>query len=273
MCNITEYEHTCTHPIQHVRSACRGQIKIDKDSKTPACKKPPSLYIKLATKCGSCTRTEAEQNIRRALSEINEQTTEHLESTLEDQLADLAKQIPTTNWRTLPSPVYSRKPSQKRVRTPRKNSLLRDEVKPEDACGPEPWEDNVVLPVYEAVEDGWNDPWTTETKSLAEELAEDEERRKAEMKDEDEGEDDEDDDDDDDDDEVEEGNDEDLGGDNEGEVEAEEAVFSSPSESPAAIEAEAEVSEGSLKVRYRFRKTTHGCTAKARHWELVEVWV
>lgn len=287
MCRITDYEHTCTHRIQHIWSACRGQIKEDKDSKTPACRKRPSLYVKLTTKCGSCTRTEAEQQIRRALSETNEPSTEDFESTLKERFAELAKQIPMANWRPLPSPVYTRKPSQKRVRRPRKNSLLRNEVKPEDACGPEAWEDNPVLPVYEAVENGWNYPWTAETKSLADELAEDEERRQADMKDGEEDEDGEDDDDDVDvddaegDDECDEeslggeddakGNEENLGGDNEGENEAEEEnASSSPGEPQETVEAA--VSDGSVKVRYRFRKTTRGCKARVRHWELVEVW-
>lgn len=288
MCQITDYEYTCKHRIQHTWSACRGQVKVDKDSKTPACQKEPSLRTKLTTKCGSCTRTEAEQKIHQALSESNKQSTEDFESTLRDQLAGLARKIPTANWRPLPSPVYTRKPSQKCVRTPRKISLLRNEVKPEDTCGPEAWEDNVVLPVYEAVYDGWNFPWTAETKSLAEELAEDEERRQAEMNDGDEDEDGEDEDDDVDDaegdDECEEslggeeeaeGDEEKLGGDNEGEVEAEveeKNAFNSPSEQPLQT-TEAGVSESSVKVRYRFRKTTRGCKTQVRHWELVEVWV
>lgn len=284
MCRITDYEHTCKDHIQHVWSACRGQIKEDKDSKTPACRKRPSVHIKLATKCGSCTRTEAEQEIRRALSENNKQSTEDFEATLRERFAKLTKQIPTTNWRPLPSPVYTRKPSQKRVRTPRKNSLLRNEVKPEDVRGPEAWEDNPVLPVYEAVENGWNYPWTAETKSLAEELAEDEERRQADMKDGEENEDGEDDDDDDaeGDDEFDEeslggedeaeGDEENSGGEDEGEAEAEEEnASSSPSEPQETTEAKP--SDGSVKVRYRFRKTTRGCKAQARHWEFVEVWV
>ena len=273
MCRITDYEHTCKDRIQHVWSACRGQIKEDKDSKTPACRKRPSLYIKLATKCGSCTRTEAEQEIRRALSENNEQSTEDFEATLKERFAELTKRIPTANWRPLPSPVYTRKPSQKRVRTPRKNSLLRNEVKPEDVRGPEAWEDNLVLPVYEAVENDWNYPWTAETKSLADELAEDEERRQADMKDGEEDDDGEDDDGENDDDvDDAEGDEENSGGEDEGEDEVEEEnTSSSPSEPQETTEAE--VNEGSVKVRYRFRKTTRGCKTKVRHWELVEVWV
>lgn len=291
MCRITDYEHTCKDHIQHVWSACRGQIKEDKDSKTPACRKRPSVHIKLATKCGSCTRTEAEQEIRRALSENNKQSTEDFEATLKERFAKLTKQIPTTNWRPLPSPVYTRKPSQKRVRTPRKNSLLRNEVKSEDVRGPEAWEDNLVLPVYEAVEHGWDYPWTAESKSLADELAEDEERRQADMEDGEEDEDGEDEDVDDDVDDAEgddecdgesaagedeaEGDETKCGGDNEGEVEAEDENASNSPNSPSEPQetTEAEVNEGSVKVRYRFRKTTRGCKTKARHWELVEVWV
>ena len=209
--------------------------------------------------------------MRHALSETNKQSTEDLESTLKDRLAEIAKQIPTTNWRPLPSPVYSRKPSQKRARTPRKNSLLRHEFKPEDACGPEAWEDNVVLPVYEAVVDGWDFPWTAETKSLAEELAEDEERRKKDMNERGESLDGEDHDDGEAEGDVEE-DEEGFGGevDCEDELAVEEKAFSSPSEPPETIEAE--VSESSVKVRYRFRKTTRGCKAQVRRWELVEVW-
>ena len=228
--------------------------------------------------------------MRRTLSETNQQSTEDFESTLNERLAEITKQIPTTNWRPLPSPVYTRKPSQKRVRTVRKTSLLRNEVKPEDACGPEAWEDNVVLPVYEAVEDGWNYPRTAETKSLAEELAEYAEREKAKMK----GDDWEQDLGGDDDDDVEaeedlhcgeealgsegeaeggiEGDEEVLGGEGEAEGEAEEeSNDKSPSEPQETIEAE-EASEGSVKVCYRFRKTTRGCKGRVRHWELVEVW-
>ena len=263
-----------------------GRIKETKDSNFLACKKRPSLYAFFATKCGSCTRTEAEQNIRRALTETNTQPTEEIEPILSEKLAKLATQIPTTNWRPLPSPSYNRKPSQKRIHGLRKTSLLRNEFKLEDACGPEAWEDNVVLPVYEAVEDGWNFTWTAETKSLAEELEEDAERKKAKMK----GDDWEQDLGDDDDDDVEaegdmdcdeealgseaeaeggiEGDEEVLGGGDEAE---EESNDKSPSETQETIEAE-EASEGSVKVCYRFRKTTRGCKARARHWELVEVW-
>jgi hypothetical protein len=271
MCRITDFQYTCKHHIQHIWSACRGQIKVDKDSNTPACQKLPSLYAKYATKCGSCTRADAEQKLRRDLTKTkpNDQSIEEFESILSEQLAKLATQIPTTNWRPLPSPVYTRKPSQKRVRTLRKNSLLRNEFKPEDACGPEAWEDSVVLPVYEAVEGGWNYAWTAGTKSLADEIAEDVERKKQEMKggeDEDdeeaegdmEGEDDE-------------GGEQDFGGEEDEVANQESASSSPPSETLETTEVG--VNESSVKVRYRFRKTTRGCKAQVRHWELVEVWV
>lgn len=142
----------------------------------------------------------------------------------------------------------------------------------------------MVPVVYEAVEDGWNYPWTAETKSLAEELAEDAERKKAKMR----GDDWEADlggDDEDDDEGAErdmEGDGEDLGGETEGDGEdlsgetegqgeaEEESNDKSPSGPQETIEAEA--SEISVKVRYRFRKTTPGCKARVRHWELVEIW-
>lgn len=278
MCRITDYQYTCKHHIQHTWSSCRGQIKASKDSnsKTPACQKLPSLYAKLATKCGSCSRAEAEQNLRRTLtmSKPNDQSPEDFESVISERLAKMATQIPTMNWRPLPSPVYSRKPSQKRLHTLRKNSLLRSEFKPEDACGPEAWEDNVVLPVYEAVEEGWNYLWTAETKSLADELAEDAERKRREMKEREiDGEDlDGEDLDIDGAEEDIEADEEDVGIEDEGEDEAEkeENDINSTNEPPEIIDAE--FSESSASVYYRFRKTTRGCKAQVRHWELVEVW-
>jgi len=276
MCRITDYQYTCKHHIQHTWSTCRGQIKADKDSNSnaPACQKLPSLYTKLATKCGSCCRAEAEQTLRRTLIKPNDQSPEAFELILQGRLSETNKQIPTTNWRLLPSPVYSRKPSQKRTHTLRKNSLLRNEFKPEEVGGPEAWEDNVVLPVYEAVEDGWNYPWTAETKSLADELKEDEERRKKEMKDDGREEDLGGDDDDDEAEEDVEDVEEDSGGDDgsgaEDEAEREENDIIPPSEPPETIEAD--VKESSASVYYRFRKTTRGCKAQVRQWELVEVW-
>jgi hypothetical protein len=275
MCRITDFKYTCDHHIQHVWSACRGQKKVDKDSNKPACQKIPSIYAKLATKCGSCNRADAEQKLRRDLTETRpkEQSTEEFESILSEQFLKLTTQIPTTNnWRPLPSPMYGRKPSQKRVHKRRKNSLLRNEFKPEDTCEPEPWEDKVVPMVYEAVEDGWNFPWTAETKSLADELAEDEERKKQEFGDEDEGFGDEGEDDG----ETEEdldGGEEALGGENEGEgkEEKEESASGSPSEPPGTIEAE--VNGSSVKVCYRFRNTKRGCKGQMRQWEMVEIWV
>jgi hypothetical protein len=274
MCRITDFKYTCDHHIQHVWSACRGQKKVNKDSSIPACQKTPSLYAKLATQCGSCNRADAEKKLRRDLTATkpNDQSTEEFESILSEHFLKLTTIIPTTNWRPLPSPVYTRKPSQKRVHKRRKTSLLRNEFKPEDVCVPKAWEDNLVPMVYEAVEDGWNFPWTAETKSLADELKEDEERRKEEMGDEeggfgDEGEDDG---------ETEEdvkSNEDALGGEDkdEGKEEKEESSSSSLSEPPETIEAE--VNESSVKVCYRFRNTKRGCKGQMRQWEMVEIWV
>lgn len=187
MCKISVYQYTCKHHIQHIWSACRGQVKVAKDSNTPACQKSPSLYVKATHKCGSCSRAEAEQNIRRELEIAG--TSAESQAILEQQLVDMTKQIPSTNWRLLPSPTYTRKPSQKRLQSQRRHSLLREEVLADDACGPEAWEDNVVLPVYETVEDGWNNwEWTSETKSLEDEIAEDAAERGDEEKDDEEDE-------------------------------------------------------------------------------------
>lgn len=83
------------------------------------------------------------------------------------------------------------------------------------------------------------------------------------------------------------GDGEDLGGENEaeGDTEGDEHCFAGDSEAEGEAEEESndkslsepqetieaeEASEGSVKVCYRFRKTTRGC--KVRHWELVEIW-
>jgi hypothetical protein len=275
MCRITEYRYTCTHHIVHVWSACRGQVKATKPSKTPACQKTPRLCIRLATKCGSCLRSEAERKLRRTLTwTTDHQPTEIIESILQERLNEIATQIPTTNWCPLPSPVYGRKPSQKRLLTPRKHSLLREQVKPEDACGPEAWEDNVVLPVYEAVANGWNFEWTSETKSLAEELAEDLEAAKYASGEEE--------------DEVDENNDlweadEEAEGDDGAEIddeveiddeadgddkEEEKSTNSSPSEPLDPIGADLGGEQRAL-IQYRFRKTTPGRKTERRIWEIV----
>jgi len=267
MCNTEDIEFACKHHIQHTRSHCRGQIKEGKDTNKPACRKKPSLYTNLATKCGSCTRAEAEQTLRRTLTKTknnhaqpSEKEKEDLESLLEAGLAKIATQIPTINWRAPAPETYTRKPSEKRVLTVRKHSILRNEFTPEEACGPEAWEDNVVQPVYETVATGWDFQWTAETKSLADELEEDAEWKREEMEgDEDEGFGDED-----------EGADED-GDEADADAREEENDVSSPDETQEA--SEADVREGSVKVRYRFRKTTPGCKAQARHWEMVGVWV
>jgi hypothetical protein len=182
MCKISVYEYTCKHRIQHVWSACRGQVKVAKDSNHPACQKSPSLYVKTTNLCGPCSRTEAEQNIRRELDIANNSA--ETQETLGRRIADVVNRIPTSNWRPVPSPVYNRRPSQKRLQSRRRHSLLREEVKAEDMCGPEAWEDNVVLPVYEAVDYGWDYEVTPDTKSLADEIAEDKAERSEEEKDE-----------------------------------------------------------------------------------------
>jgi hypothetical protein len=172
MCKITRFEYTCHHPIKHVWSACRGQKKVTRDSNISACMKYASMYVNIPTKCGSCIRTEAEESIRRELN-ITDDLVAATDEVFQQRLAEICRRIPTTNWRTLASPVYSRKPSQKRLETPRRHSLLSREVKPEDACGPDIWEGNVVSPAYEAMADGWDFEWTSDTESLADELAED----------------------------------------------------------------------------------------------------
>jgi hypothetical protein len=139
---------------------------------------------------------------------------------------------------------------------------LREQVKPEDACGPEAWEDNVVLPVYEAVANGWNFEWTSETKSLAEELAEDLKAAKYASGEEE--------------DEVDE-NDDLWEADDEAEIddetdgddkEEEKSTNSSPSEPLETIGADLGGEQRAL-VQYRFRKTTPGRKTKRRIWEIV----
>lgn len=196
MCKITIIQYSCRHRIKHTWSACRGQVKTSKDSNTPACLKTPILVQYNSSKCGSCTRAEVEQAIRSELNISDDQAPSTAQQAiLQERIVELHTQIPTSNWRSLPSPSYGRKPRQRRSRSPRRGSLLRDEVKPEDACGPAAWESNVVpaaegeMPVYEAVSSGWDYEWTSETKSLADELAED---RAARGEDGDEGQDDQD---------------------------------------------------------------------------------
>jgi hypothetical protein len=74
--------------------------------------------------------------------------------------------------------------------TRRRRSLLSQEVKAEDIGGPAAWESSVVpdsgdfVPVYETVcGGGWDCEWPPETKSLAEEVAEDSAARGTEVKD------------------------------------------------------------------------------------------
>jgi hypothetical protein len=249
MCKITAFEYTCEHRIKHVWSACRGQVKVAKDSDHPACQKSPSLYVKTTNICGSCSRAQAEQTLRREL-DIASQSAD-IQASLEQRISDHIKRIPTSNWRPLPSPVYNRKPSQKRLQSRRRHSLLREEVKPEDACGPETWEGNIVLPVYEAVDDGWNYEVTPDTKSLADEIAEDSRERGQEEKDEQ--------DDEDDDEAIEE------------EADEGDKPQADEGEKP---QADVEDDGGPCGIRYRFRqhrKCASGRKTEVWNWELVEV--
>jgi hypothetical protein len=260
MCKISVYEYTCKHRIQHVWSACRGQVKVAKDSNHPACQKSPSLYVKTTNLCGSCSRAEAEQNIRRELDIANNSA--ETQETLERRIADVVNRIPTSNWRPVPSPVYNHRPSQKRLQSRRKHSLLREEVKAEDMCGPEAWEDNVVLPVYEAVDYGWDYEVTPDTKSLADEIAEDKAERSEEEKDEPDEE------------ERDEADEEErceADGEERDEADREEKVEADGEEK---VKADGKDDRGPCGIRYRFRQhkiCLSGRKVGVQSWELVEV--
>ncbi|KAM0716285.1 hypothetical protein Q7P37_007730 [Cladosporium fusiforme] len=193
MCKITHYRYACGHHIQHVWSSCRGRIKSGSIS---VCQKSPSINLNIKGKCGSCTRHRHEAQIRQELqitSAIEDATLSPSQQALLDtRLRELSTQIPTNNWRQPSSPTYSRRPSNKRSGgAPRKTSLLRCEVKAEDACGPEAFESDDFVPdtarVYETVSWGWDYERTPETKSLADEISEDVERRMEESGGKDEG--------------------------------------------------------------------------------------
>jgi hypothetical protein len=255
MCKITAFEYTCEHRIKHVWSACRGQVKVAKDSNHSACQKSPSLYVKTTNLCGSCSRAEAEQDLRREL-DIASQSAD-IQASLEQRISDHINRIPTSNWRPVPSPVYNRKPSQKRLQSRRRHSLLREEVKPEDACGPETWEGNIVSLVYEAVDDGWNYEVTPDTKSLADEITEDRVER---------GEEEENEQDDEEDDEADE---------EDGEADEEEIdEGQTPQADEGEPKADVEDDGGPCGIRYRFRqhrKCASGRKTEVWNWELVEV--
>jgi hypothetical protein len=179
MCKITITLYTCNHDIKHIWSHCRGQIKEGPDTDVPAChQKGYNLRVRDSHKCGECTRADAMGQIRRTLGITA--LTEADQTELDKRFAaEVFRNIPSTNW-NVPAPVvYGRKPSQSRSVSRRKGSLLRYEVKAEDVSGPEAWESNIVpdsgdfVPVYAEVSSGWDVEWPVETKSLAEELAED----------------------------------------------------------------------------------------------------
>lgn len=165
MCKITVYEYACKHHIQHVWSACRGLVKVTRNSDTPACQKSPSLYIHVSNKCGSCTREASEKSIRDELSRDPSSDTSEI---LNQRLA--AVKIPSSNWKAPQPPVFRRRPSQKRLRT-RTTSLLRWQVEADSVVTAEE-------PIFGPVSDTWN-TWesTPDIKSLAEEVAEDKEAR------------------------------------------------------------------------------------------------
>jgi hypothetical protein len=199
MCKITVMLYTCRHRIEHTWSSCRGQKKVALDSSMPACRKNPTLYTNASHKCGPCSRTDAEEETYREMGLTREQDlTEAQQTELDERLAEAICNIPTTNWRAPAPPVYGRRPSQSRSVTRRRRSLLSHGVKAEDIGGPAAWESSVVpdsgdfVPVYETVcGGGWDYEWPPETKSLAEEVAEDSAARGTEVK-EDQGEEDQD---------------------------------------------------------------------------------
>jgi hypothetical protein len=251
MCKISVYEYTCKHRIQHVWSACRGQVKVARDSDRPACQKSPSLYVKTTNQCGSCLRAEAEQNIRHEQDIAN--ASAETQATLEKRISDILNRIPTSNWRPVPSPVYSRRPSQKRSQSRRRHSLLREEVKAEDMCGPA-WEDNVVPSVYEAVDDGWDYEVTPETKSLADEIAEDRAERGVEDKDE-----------------PDEEETDDADGEEDVEADGKERDEADGEEK---VESVGKDDGGPCGIRYRYRQhktCASGRKVGVRNWEMVEI--
>jgi hypothetical protein len=188
MCKVTETRHACKHDIEHIWSHCRGQIKQGLDSDIPACKKTSSLCIRDSHKCCECLRADAKEQIRRDLGITA--LTEAQQTELDERLTEVFRNMPSTEkWHSTAPTVYGRRPSQSRSVTRRKGSLLRQEVKAEDVGGPEAWESSVgpasgdFVPVYKEVCNGWDVEWPSETKSLAEELAEDAAARGVEVED------------------------------------------------------------------------------------------
>lgn len=178
MCKITVLVHTCKHGMDHTWSSCRGLKKKGPGSSRPACRKTPIFYVYASHKCGTCYRADAEEEIYRELGLTRDQgLTETQQAILDERLTEVTRNIPTTNWRVPPPPVYGRRPSQSRPVTRRRKSLLSQEVKAEDVAGPEAWESvsasEGFTPVYQTVCSGWDIVSTQETKSLVEELARD----------------------------------------------------------------------------------------------------
>jgi hypothetical protein len=182
MCKVEVTLYTCKHSHKHTCSLCRGLIKQAPDSNISACRKGTSLYTHAPHKCGPCSRNDAQDEVYREMGFTREQDlTEAQRTELDERLAEAICNIPTTNWRAPAPLVYGRRPSQSRSVTRRRGSLLRFEVKAEDIGGPEAWESDTVpasgdfVPVYETVcGGGWeSDWWPSETRSLAEEIAED----------------------------------------------------------------------------------------------------
>jgi hypothetical protein len=179
MCKITLTLHTCKHDIQHILSHCRGQIKEGPDTNVPAChQKGYNLRVRNSHKCCECLRADVKKKIYRDLGITA--LTEAQQTEVNERLTEAFRNIPSTaKWHSTAPTVYGRRPSQSRSVTRRKGSLLRQEVKAEDVGGPEAWESSVVpasadfIPVYKEVCNGWDVEWPPETKSLAEELAED----------------------------------------------------------------------------------------------------
>jgi hypothetical protein len=189
MCKITITRHTCKHDIEHIWSHCRGQIKEGPDSDVPAChQKGYNLRIRDSHRCCECLRADAKNDARRELGIIA--LTEAQQNELDERLREVFRNMPSTDkWHSTAPIAYGRRPSESRSVTRRKGSMLRQEVKAEDVVGPEAWESSVVpacgdfVPVYEEVCNGWDVEWPSETKSLAEELAEDAAARGTEAED------------------------------------------------------------------------------------------
>jgi len=153
-------------------------IKYGPDSSVSACLKYASVHTHASHKCGKCYREDEEDKVYRELGFTRDQDiSEDQQTSLNERLTEATRNIPTTNWRPVPPPVYGRRPSQSRSVTRRTRSLLSREVKPEDVVGLEAWESVLVsdglVTVYETTWGGWDSACTPGTGSLAEEVTED----------------------------------------------------------------------------------------------------